>query len=25
MAMSSENTLHEYRVIENGVVHDPMT
>ncbi|HTX74740.1 MAG TPA: glycosyltransferase [Terracidiphilus sp.] len=23
MAMSSENTLREYRVIENGVVHDP--
>src|SRR5215469_5224845 len=23
LAMSSENTLHEYQVIEGGVVHDP--
>ena len=23
MAMSSINTLREYQVIENGVVHDP--
>jgi cellulose synthase/poly-beta-1,6-N-acetylglucosamine synthase-like glycosyltransferase/peptidoglycan/xylan/chitin deacetylase (PgdA/CDA1 family)/spore germination protein YaaH len=23
LAMSSENTLHEYRVLDSGVVHDP--